>query len=201
MSADLGVDSTRERDTFLCRLCRLALRVIGWTCVDLPRRPPRAVLVVYPHTSNWDFPIGLVAAAALALGAKWVGKDTLFRPPFGGLMRLLGGIPVNRREHTGFVERMVEEMQRRERLMLAIAPEGTRSRRPGWKSGFYRIARAAEVPVVLGTIDYVHRRVGLIDAFRLTGDEAADMARIAECFRDCAGRRPELASPIELLTK
>lgn len=184
---------------FSQRHARLALRLLGWQCIDVQNRPPRSVLAVYPHTSNWDFPLGLLAAKALGLGAHWVGKDTLFRWPFGGLMRWLGGIPVNRSAPAGFVDGIAAQIRGHERFMLAIAPEGTRSLRPGWKSGFYRIARAAGVPVLVGTIDYGQRRIGLLAAIELSGDEAADMAKIAGCLAECRGRRPELASPIHLL--
>ncbi len=185
--------------TIHARLARLALRAFGWTCVDLPQRPRRAVMVVYPHTSNWDFPLGLLFKVAVSLDVNWVGKDALFRGPFGPLMRWLGGIPVNRRQHTGFVERMAAELRSREQFLIAIAPEGTRGLTPGWKSGFYRIARAADVPVLLAVIDYARREIGPVASIALTGDEAADMARIADCFRDCRGRRPEMASPIRLI--
>ncbi len=181
-------------------MARRALALFGWTCVDhVASRPNRAVVVGYPHTSNWDFPIGLLAMTALGLNARWVGKDTLFRGPLGPVMRWLGGIPVNRRARTGFVERLAAEMQRQPHFMLTIAPEGTRRLTPGWKSGFYRIARAAEVPVMTGVIDYSRRQIGLLAAIDLSGDEAADMARIAAFYKDCRGRRPELASPIRLL--
>ena len=181
------------------RLARFILRLFGWTCVDVPDRPPRAVVVGYPHTSNWDFPIGLLTMAALGLDARWVGKDSLFRRPFGRLMRSLGGIPVNRGSPAGFVEQIADEIRRHERFMLVLAPEGTRSLRPGWKSGFHRIARAAKVPVLVGTLDYSRRRCGLLASIELSGDEAADMAKIADALRDCRGLRPALASPIVLL--
>jgi 1-acyl-sn-glycerol-3-phosphate acyltransferase len=182
------------------RVARRALRLLGWTCIDnLATRPERAVVIGYPHTSNWDFPIGLLAMAALGLDARWVGKDTLFRGPLGPVMRWLGGIPVNRRQPAGFVERLAAEMRRQRRFMLAIAPEGTRRLTPGWKSGFYRIARAAEVPVLVGMIDYSHREIGLLASIDLSGDEAADMARIAACYQDRRGRKPELAAPIRLI--
>lgn len=176
------------------------LRIAGWTCIDLVSRPERAVLIGYPHTSNWDFPIGVLAMAALGLNARWVGKDSLFRGPMGPVMRWLGGIPVNRRERTGFVERVAYQLRQSEPFLLAIAPEGTRSRTPGWKSGFYRIARGADLPLLVGIIDYGHRRIGLVKCFTLTGDESADMAAIAACYADCRGCRPERASPIRLLT-
>jgi 1-acyl-sn-glycerol-3-phosphate acyltransferase len=180
-------------------LARLALRLIGWTLLELPERPQRAVVIGYPHTSNWDFPIGLLGMAALGLNARWAGKDNLFRGPTAPLMRWLGGIAVNRREHTGLVDRLAAELRQHEHFMLVIAPEGTRGWRPGWKSGFYRIARAAQVPVLVGVIDYPRRRIGLLASIALTGDEDADMAAIAACYRDCKGRRPELASPIRLV--
>lgn len=180
-------------------LARFILRLFGWTCVDVPDRPARAVVIGYPHTSNWDFPVGLLTMWALGLDARWVGKDALFRRPFGGLMRSLGGIPVNRSAPAGFVEQIADEMRRHERFMLVIAPEGTRSLRPGWKSGFYRIARAAEVPVLVGTLDYGRRRCGLLASIDLSGDEAADMAKIADCLRDSQGLRSALASPIRLV--
>lgn len=180
------------------RLACFVLRLFGWTCVDVPDRPLRAVVVGYPHTSNWDFPVGLLTMWALGLDARWVGKDVLFRWPFGGLMRGLGGIPVNRGAPAGFVEQIADEIGRHERFMLVIAPEGTRGLRPGWKSGFYRIARAAGVPVLVGTLDYGRRRCGLLASIELSGDEAADMAKIADALCDCRGLRPTLASPVRL---
>jgi 1-acyl-sn-glycerol-3-phosphate acyltransferase len=180
-------------------LSRLALRLIGWTVLDLPQRPERAVVVVYPHTSNWDFPIGVLAKTALRLNIRWVGKDALFRGAMGPLMHWLGGIPVNRKQPAGFADHIAKELGEQEPFLLAITPEGTRSRTPGWKSGFYRIARAAKVPVVIATIDYAHKRIGLLATMELTGDEDADMVRIADLYQGCKGRRPELASPILLL--
>jgi 1-acyl-sn-glycerol-3-phosphate acyltransferase len=175
------------------------LRRLGWKCIDLQRRPERAVVIAYPHTSNWDFPIGLLAMAALRLNARWVGKDTLFSGPMGPLMRWLGGIAVNRRERTGFVGRVAGELRQGKPFMLVIAPEGTRSLTAGWKSGFYRIAHAADVPVVAAMIDYRRKEIGLIASIALSGDEAADMARIIACYQDRQGKRPELASPIRLI--
>ena len=179
---------------------RVILKLLGWKLIDLPQRPTKAVVIAYPHTSNWDFPVALLALAALGLPARWAGKDTLFRGPLGPLMRALGGIPVNRRERTGFVERIADEFKARPAFMLAIAPEGTRALTPGWKSGFYRIARTANVPVLAGMIDYAQRRVGLVACISLSGDEAADMALLAAHYRDCRGKRPENASPIRLLS-
>ena len=180
------------------RLSRLILRLLGWTVVDVPDRPERAVLVVYPHTSNWDFPLGVLAKTTLGLSARWAGKDSLFIGPMGPFMRWLGGIPINRREPGGIVDRLAADLTA-EPFLLAITPEGTRSLRPGWKSGFYRIARKTGLPVLLGTIDYGSKRVGLVDCFHLSGDEGADMARIAASYKACRGKYPQQAAPVRLL--
>jgi 1-acyl-sn-glycerol-3-phosphate acyltransferase len=172
---------------------------MGWTLLELPERPAKAVVIGYPHTSNWDFPMALIGLAALGLDSRWVGKDTLFDGWRGPIMRSLGGIPVNRRERTGFVDKLTEEFQHHERFHLVMAPEGTRSLTEGWKSGFYRIAIAAQVPVILATVDYPRREVGLLASIPLSGDEAVDMARIAEGYAGRNGKRAELASPIRLL--
>ena len=178
---------------------RLILKLFGWKLLDLPHVPARAVVIGYPHTTNWDFPLGLLVMAALDLQACWAGKDTLFRHGLGPVMRKLGGIPVNRREHTGFVERMVEEFRGRKHFRLVIATEGTRRRTGGWKSGFYRIALAAGVPVVMGVVDYGKREAGLVASIMLSGDEAADMAAIAACYDGRRGYHHHNASPIRLL--
>lgn len=178
---------------------RQVLKSLGWKLIDLPQRPAKAVVIAYPHTSNWDFPLTLLALAALPYGAQWVAKDTLFRGLMGPIMRGLGGVAVNRRERTGFVERVAEEFRQREGFHLIIATEGTRRLQPGWKSGFYRIALAAGVPVVMATVDYGKREVGLLGTITLTGDEAADMAQIALCYEGRRGYRHAQASPIRLL--
>lgn len=177
------------------------LRLIGWRAVVPDSLPRKAVIVAYPHTSNWDFPLGIIGRAALGLETGWVAKDSLFRWPLGSVMRALGGIPVNRRNPTGFVGRIAERFGEADTLRLAIAPEGTRSRTPGWKSGFYRIALAARVPLVLAVIDWGRREVGIVDCIELSGDEAADMARIAAIYAGRQGRYPEKQSPVALLAR
>ncbi len=178
------------------RWARRALGALGWR-VDIAWPPePRCVIVVYPHTSNWDFVYGYLARLAAALPVQWIGKDELFRGPAGALFRRMGGIPVNRREHTGLIGQMAAEMRRRNWLWLVIAPEGTRARTDHWKSGFYRLAREADVPVGLAYIDYARRVVGLDTYLRMTGDEEADLARIRDHYRDKVGKRPEKAGTI-----
>lgn len=178
---------------------RFVLKLMGWTLLDLPQRPAKAVVIAYPHTSNRDFPMTLLALAALPFGAQWVGKDTMFRGLWGPIMRALGGVAVNRRERTGFVEQVAAEFRRRENFHLIIATEGTRSTQAGWKSGFYRIALAAGVPVIMSVVDYGKREVGLLASITLSGDEAADMSAIVTCYEGRRGYHHHNASPIRLL--
>jgi 1-acyl-sn-glycerol-3-phosphate acyltransferase len=172
--------------------------LLGWCAVATGPVPAKCVLVFYPHTTDWDFVIGLLAKWALELPTRWVAKDTLFRWPFACILRYWGGIPVNRSEPAGFAERLTEEFQRAPGLCLAITPEGTRSRTAGWKSGFYRIALAARVPIVLAFIYYPRREIGYGDTFAPTGDVAADMARIAAFYADRTGYRPANQGPVRL---
>jgi 1-acyl-sn-glycerol-3-phosphate acyltransferase len=174
------------------------LALSGWRVDFLPPPGPKGIIVVYPHTSNWDFPIGYLTKMAMGLPLSFVGKDTLFRWPLGGLLRRMGGIPANRRERTGLIGHLVEEFRRRDWMWLAIAPEGTRSHVAQWKSGFYRLALEARVPVGLAFIDYGKREVGLREYVELTGDPEADMARIRAVYAGKVGLRPERAGEIRL---
>lgn len=184
--------------TLVQRTARWLLALAGWS-VDLPWPPePRGIIVVYPHTSNWDFVVGMLALLATGLPAQWVAKDTLFRWPFGRLLRCLGGIPVNRREHTGFIEQLAAEFRRRPWMWLALAPEGTRARTEHWKSGFYHLALAAGVPVGLGFLDYGRRVAGVTSWLSLSGDQGQDLARIRAFYADKSGLHPALAGKIRL---
>ena len=178
---------------------RLVLALSGWKLIEGASIPPKAVLLGYPHTSNWDLLATLVGLAALGIKPRWAGKDTMFRGWRGPIMRSLGGIPVNRRASTGFVGRMAEEIATHDTFLLAIAPEGTRARAEGWKSGFYRIALAARVPVVAGVADYHRKELGILAVLTMTGDEDADMARIEALYHGREGLRPVNKSPIRLL--
>ena len=176
--------------TRLGRFCTSVLRLFGWRIVY--EKPPvaKSVIFVYPHTSNWDFPIGILFRYATGMPIRWVGKDTLFRWPYGAAFRRLGGIAVNRRVSTGFVSQMVDEFTRNETFYLAIAPEGTRSYTNSLKSGFYRVAMAAQVPLTLGFFDYARREAGIAGYLILSGDETADLARIAAVYADKRGKHP-----------
>ena len=180
-------------------LARIILTLLGWRLLDPPQRPARAVVVGYPHTSNWDALYGQLGKLALGLNARWVGKDNLFRWPFAGLLRRLGGIPVDRRAPHGFVDQMAAQFAAQPEFLLVMAPEGTRRLTDGWKSGFYRIALAAGVPLILTTVDYARREVGILAYLEPSGDPEADIAAIAAHYAGRQGRNPALASPIRWL--
>lgn len=181
------------------RLCRFALRCAGWTVDIVPPGPPKGVIVVYPHTSNWDFVVGYLAQLAAGLQLRWVGKAALFRPPHGAFFRWLGGIPAWRGTRAGLVRQLVAEYARRERIWIAVAPEGTRARTDHWKSGFYQLARSANVPLGLAAIDFARRRVELRTYLELTGDPAADLARFREHYAGVRGLFPEQMGEIRFL--
>ena len=180
------------------RLAAWTLRAAGWKIRLARPVPQRCVAIFYPHTSNWDTIVGLLAKAVIGISIGFIGKDTLFRWPLAAILARWGGIPVNRREPQGFVDRIADEFAARREFRLALAPEGTRSRTEYWKSGFYRIARAANVPVALVYIDYPVREIGVAAYVELTGDAAADMMRIRAFYAEKRGRRPQHQGPIRL---
>ncbi len=188
---DFLIANLNMRPGFFGRFCAALLKLFGWRVRFVPPSLPKAVVIVYPHTSNWDFIVGILWRSAVAAPIGFIGKDTLFRPPFGGLFRHLGGIPVNRRQSTGFVEGLIEAFASKESLYLAIAPEGTRGKVDHWKSGFYRVAVAAGVPLGLAFIDYPRREVGIDTWLSLSGNEAEDMARIRDYYSTKRGKHPE----------
>lgn len=182
---------------FWPKVARFLLRIGGWELIGERPDVPQAVLIAAPHTSNWDGLWGLIAKVALELDdARFFGKKSLFWFPLGTLLRGLGGIPLDRDRAGGAVQQAVDMFATGEPLLFALAPEGTRSKRDHWKNGFYRIARAANVPVTLGFLDFGHRRIGLGPTLALSGDEDADLAMIREHYRDVRGCRPEKASEI-----
>jgi 1-acyl-sn-glycerol-3-phosphate acyltransferase len=182
--------------TLLQRAAHAVLVLFGWRIDVRWPPPPKAVIAVYPHTSNWDFVVGILARLAIGLPVSWIGKDTLFRWPFGALFRKLGGIPVDRRERHGVVAQMQAEFARRQVLWLAIAPEGTRAHTAHWKSGFYHLACAAQVPLGLGYLDYGHHIVGIADWITLTGNPGEDLARLRAFYAGKSALRPGQAGEI-----
>jgi len=175
---------------------RAALQLGGWRIAGQLPSAPRYVLIVAPHTSNLDFFVGLAAKFALGLKAQWLGKHTLFQGPLGWMLRALGGIPVDRARADGTVQAVLAQMQGAERFVLALAPEGTRRRIESWKSGFYRIAVAAGVPILPVWFDWSTKTIGLGVPFHPTGDAATDIPRLRALYRKDMARRPEYFADI-----
>ena len=186
------------RPSLAQRCARALLQIFGWRSVLVSPPAPKGVIVVYPHTSNWDFVIGILYKIGARLPARWMGKHTIFCWPFRGLLLRIGGIAINRREQSGFVDTLLAEFGKHDWMWLAVAPEGTRTRTDHWKSGFYQIAVAGDLPVGLGYIDYATRTVGIDTYLRLTGDPEHDFARIRESYAGKRGGRPENAGDIRL---
>jgi len=170
---------------------RAWLRLMGWRIDGALPPLPRYVLIVAPHTSNSDFFVGLAAKWALGLRAKWLGKHTIFVGPLGWLLRALGGVPVDRARPDGTVGAVLEQMQAAPAFVLALAPEGTRRRTVGWKTGFYRIAVAARVPILPVAFDWSTRTVFLRTPYQTTGDASADIARLRAMYDKGMARHPE----------
>ncbi len=184
-------------------LARWLLALFGWRVLFDGVPGNKGVIAVYPHTSNWDFPLGILAKWAVGIPIRFWGKDSLFKVPlFGRWMRYVGGIPVDRTSKHGLIPSTVAQMQATPNeglFWLALAPEGTRKKIPGWRSGFYRVAVEAGVPLCIAYFDYPRRLVGVDYFFMPTGDEPLDMAQIAEVLEGHNGRKPENMSPIRLL--
>jgi 1-acyl-sn-glycerol-3-phosphate acyltransferase len=180
---------------------RSALRLLhltGWRLRFRPLPGTHGVMVVYPHTSNWDFPIGLLGKWALGLPFRWLGKDTLFKGPLGAIMRYWGGMAVERSTTSGATDRLAHSMRAEPWCWIAITPEATRGYKPHWRTGFYHLARAARVPLLLVYIDYPNKELGVVDTLALSGDQSADMAAIAAVYAGRHGRFPQNEAPIVL---
>ncbi|KYF67540.1 lysophospholipid acyltransferase family protein, partial [Sorangium cellulosum] len=174
------------------------LSVFGWRVEGVTDLPPKAVLIAAPHTSNWDFPFTLAVSYVLDLEFSWLGKHTLFEPPFGWFFRWLDGIPVDRRDRNNLVAAVVDILKQRDELILVVAPEGTRSRTKRWKTGFYYVALGAGVPIILGYLDFPRKRGGILHVFYPTGDIEADMATIRRLYEGIEGKHPGRMSEITL---
>ena len=156
------------------------------------------VLIVAPHTSNWDFPLGILAAKALELEPRWMGKHTIFKWPVAWFFRALGGIPIDRNHAVNTIEQMASLFKQSERLVLALAPEGTRSRQNHWKTGFYHIARGAKVPIAMAFLDYPRKQIGMGGTFEPGADIEEVFVRIEAFYADRRGKHPELECPIRV---
>lgn len=187
----MTVFSTPVLTPLLRLIAILLLRIINWKAVGRPLENARFVLIGAPHTSNWDFPLMLMVVLKLRLKVYWMGKDSLFAFPFGGFMKWLGGIPIDRSKSHNMVEHTVKQYRENQDLVVLIPPEGTRSRVSRWKTGFYHIAHNAGVPILMGYVDAEKKTAGLADFFYPSGDIEADMVRIRAFYATKVGINPD----------
>ena len=169
----------------LLRLGSIAfLKITGWKIEgNLPPEAAKSVLIAAPHTSNWDLPYTLMVCFVLRLNIYWMGKQSIFKPPFRGIMMWLGGIPVNREQSNNLVASSAQALQNaRGAVQLIVPPEGTRSKARYWKTGFYYIALNAKVPIVMAYMDYSQKRSGLGPLFYPSGDIEKDMIAIKASY-------------------
>lgn len=180
----------RAHRALLPALGQVMMRLSGWTFVGELPALPKFVIAVAPHTSNWDFPVGVAALFALDLQAHWFGKESLFRPPMGAVLRLIHGRPVRRDVPDGVVAQMAAAVRSEPEFVLAIAPEGTRSSVDHWRSGFYRIAEAAGVPIVPVSFDWSRREIGINAPVYPSGNFESDIAAMQALYRPEMARHP-----------
>lgn len=175
----------------LMLLSKLLLAATGWTVSGTPPPEKKYMIVAGPHTSNWDFVYGIAAKTVLKLNIRYLGKAELFRWPWGWLFRALGGYPVNRSQSQNMVDAVVEIFNRHETFSIALSPEGTRSFIPQLKTGFYHIARGADIPVYMAGIDYGKKQIFLSEPFFPGPDEQTEIRRVINFFKTCTAKYPQ----------
>jgi 1-acyl-sn-glycerol-3-phosphate acyltransferase len=174
--------------------CRLILKLRGWKLEGEPPKAPKYVVIAVPHTSNWDFPLALAMAFVYGFDMHWMGKDSLFKGWRGPIMRWMGGIPITRSSSNNVVAQTIDAFNSTESLVIAIPPEGTRSRVDAWKTGFYYIALGANVPIALAFIDYKKKTGGFLSAFHPTGDAEKDIAAMRARYIGITGKYSDKCS-------
>ena len=177
-------------------LAKSILRAGGWRLVGEIPDVKKAVFIAAPHTSNWDGLWFIIYKFAVDVKVRFLGKHTLFWWPLGSFLSAIGCMPVDRSTATGVVPQLVEAFEREDRLFLALAPEGTRKWTPHWKTGFYRIAKSAGVPIYLAFIDYRRKKIGIGPSLPLSGSVEEDVEFLKNFYAQFTGRRPELQGPI-----
>ncbi|MEL7117810.1 MAG: lysophospholipid acyltransferase family protein [Bacteroidota bacterium] len=168
------------------------LNLLGWKITGrYPEEIKKFIIIVLPHTSNWDFPLGLLVRKALKQDIKYLGKSSLFKPPFGWIFKSLGGYPVFRDKRTKFVDAVIDIFKKEEELVITVAPEGTRSKVEKLKTGFYYMALGANIPVCLVKFDYGNKEVDFGKLLYPSGNIEEDLAIIHDHYRGVKGKRPE----------
>jgi len=191
-----------EANNFIKTLAQWFIALVGWKAEgDLHLLPKKFVAIMAPHTSNWDLLFALGTMSALGIKFNWFGKKEAFSWPIGGLFKLLGGIPIERSTHLNMVEQTAALIRSRERVIIGIAPEGTRSNSKYWKSGFYHIAHQAAVPIAFGFLDYRRKAGGIGPLMETTGNIEEDLQVIRDYYKDVTAKNPELVGEIAIKPK
>lgn len=194
---EVGAQVPRRGNGFSRWLGRSVLRLMGWRITGEMPNLPKVVVIGAPHTSNRDGLIGMATVLALGLRISLMAKHTLFRWPLGGFLRWLGVIPIDRDQAGGVVALSLEKFREKEKLFLGIAPEGTRHAAAEWKTGFYRIAREAGVPILAAVFDYGKKELRLALTLMPGEDRETDLERILSCYRGITPARPDrLSAPL-----
>jgi 1-acyl-sn-glycerol-3-phosphate acyltransferase len=184
-------DQIHRRGNFFTKaVASFFLLLTGWRFEGRLPNLRQFVLIVAPHTSNWDFPTGVMAMFALGIRGTFLGKDTLFKPPFGFIFYWLGGVPVDRFSKNNVVEQTLEYFRTREQMILAISPEGTRKRIEKWRTGFYWVAVGAKVPIVPVAFDFPRKRIVIHEPQVMTGDAERDIAHLRSFYKASQAHRP-----------
>ena len=167
--------------------------ILGWKISkSYPKYLKKYVIIAAPHTSWQDFPIAIIAKFSVGLPANYIGADYLFKPPFGFIFKWLGGAPVDRSKSNKLVDQIVDTFNSKEQFILAMSPEGTRQKVDKWKTGFYYIAKGANVPIVMATLDFEHKDFRFSEPYYITDNMEADFKYFYKYFKDIKGKKPEL---------
>ena len=170
----------------------ILFKILKWKIIgSFPKELKKYVIIAAPHTHWVDFPLGILVKWAEAAPVNYIGKASLFKPPFGLIFRWLGGAPVNRSESTNKVQAIVDVFNKNEKFILALSPEGTRKKVEKWKTGFYYIAKGANVPIVMATLDFKNKQVKISDPYYLTNDMEKDFDLFYTYFKEVEGKIPE----------
>ncbi len=173
------------------QLSKWIFKITGWKAIVTVEEPPKSVICVAPHTSNWDFLIGKLFYWSINRKSGFLMKKSWFFFPLGNLFRSMGGIPVDRSKRSSVTDTIASEFSKHEKFHVAITPEGTRSRVPKWKMGFYHIALKANVPIQLAFIDYQKKEMGITEIFYPTGNEEADIEKIRGFYKNINPKHPD----------
>ncbi len=169
---------------------------MGWEIVnDFPKDLKKYIIIAAPHTSSIDFPLGILAKFIKEVNIKFIGKHTLFNPPFGFFFRALGGTPVDRSKSTNMVQAIIDIFNEKDEFIFALSPEGTRKKVLKWKTGFYHVAKGADIPIVMAAFDFENKKIIIDKPYYLNGDMKIDFTYFHEFYKDFKGKNQEQFEP------